>query len=241
MRKYLLIMLALPVILGACRHVFGKRVTGNGIIRTEERSVSNFKNVDVRGAAKVYVAQGDRHSVRIEGDENLLNYMEVIQEDDKIIVREKPGFNLRPSGDLNVFVTAAAFNKIEASGACDIIGKNKIANSEALGLHVSGSGDIRMEVDAPSLTAEVSGSGNIILKGQTKDVNLELTGAGHAHCYDLLAENARVDITGAGSAEVFASVKLDADVSGAGSVTYKGNAKDVNQHVSGAGSVKRVD
>jgi len=148
---------------------------------------------------------------------------------------------LIPSGDLKVYVSAPVFNNIDASGACDIIGQTKISNPEDLSLHVSGAGDIQMEVDAPKLKAEVSGSGSINLKGQTKDVDLDLTGAGHAHCYELLAENTKVEISGAGSAEVYASVKLDAEVSGAGSVSYKGNASDVNQHVSGAGSVKRVN
>jgi Putative auto-transporter adhesin, head GIN domain len=54
-------------------------------------------------------------------------------------------------------------------------------------------------------------------------------------------ENTKVDISGAGSAQVFASVKLDAEVSGAGSVTYKGNAVNVSQHVSGVGSVNKVN
>jgi hypothetical protein len=98
-----------------------------------------------------------------------------------------------------------------------------------------------MEVDAPRIKAEVSGSGSIYLKGQTKDVYLDLTGAGHAHCFDLLSESTKVDISGAGSAEVYASVKLEADVSGAGNVKYKGNATDVKQNVSGAGSVQKVD
>ncbi|HWK02697.1 MAG TPA: head GIN domain-containing protein [Puia sp.] len=241
MRKTLWIVLALPVILGSCRHFLGKRVRGNGEIRTEERSVNNFKNVDVSGAAKVYVSQGSPATVKIEGDANLLQYIEVTQEGDNISVRERPGFNLVPTGDLNVYVTAPVFHKIAASGACDIIGQNKIANSENLSLHVSGAGDIRMEVDVPSLAAEVSGSGSIDLKGETKDVDLDLTGAGHAHCYNLLSENTKVDISGAGSAEVYASVKLDAEVSGAGNVVYKGNATSVNQHVSGAGSVKKFD
>jgi hypothetical protein len=241
MNKFGWIALALTVSLGSCRHFMGKKVRGNGNIKTEERPVSSFKNVDVSGAAKVMVSQGDRPSVKIEGDENLLQYMEVNQEGDKIVVRERQGFNLQPTGDLRVYVTAPVFNRIDASGACDIIGQTKISNPENMEMHVSGAGDIKMEVDAPRLTSTVSGSGSIYLKGQTKEVNLELTGAGHAHCYDLLAENTRVDISGAGSAEVYASVKLQADVSGAGNVSYKGNATNVDQHVSGAGSVHKVD
>ncbi|HVU53562.1 MAG TPA: head GIN domain-containing protein [Puia sp.] len=236
------LLLATPLLLGlgSCHNFLGKRVHGNGTIKTEERTVSNFKQVEVSGAAKVLVTQSDKSSVKIECDENLLPYVEVFQEGDKIYVKEKQGFNLDPSGDLLVYVSSPTFSNISASGACDIVGQNKISNSEDLSLHVSGAGDIKMEVDAPKLAAEVSGSGSIYLKGQTKDVVLDLTGAGHAHCYELLAENTKVDITGAGSAEVYASVRLKADVSGAGSVNYKGNA-EVSQSVSGAGSVNKVN
>jgi hypothetical protein len=235
------LLLAIPLFLGACQGLLGKRVHGDGNIQTEDRPVNDFKNVEVGGAAKVLVTQGDHASVKIEGDENLLKYMEVNQVGDKIIVRERPGFNLVPSHDLIVYVTAPVFNSIEASGACDIIGQNKITNPEAMEMGVSGAGDIKMEVDAPKLTARVSGSGSVYLKGTTKDVDLDLTGAGHAHCYELMAENTKVDISGAGSAEVYASVRLEADVSGAGDVKYKGNATDVKQDVSGAGSVHKVD
>ncbi|MHA4808741.1 head GIN domain-containing protein [Flavitalea flava] len=241
MRKFLWILLAFPVIFGSCRHYFGKRVKGDGNIKTEDRAVGTFKNVDVSGAAKVYVSNGSPCAVKIEGDQNLLQFIEVSQEGDQIRVREKKGFHLMPTNELRIYVTAPVYNRIEASGACDILGQNKITNSENLDLHVSGAGDIQMEVDAPKLAAEVSGSGNINLKGQTKDVSLDLTGSGHAHCYELLAENVKVDITGAGSAEVYASVKLDADVSGAGSVNYKGNATSVSQHIAGAGSVSKVN
>ncbi|HXB09069.1 MAG TPA: head GIN domain-containing protein [Puia sp.] len=233
--------LAILLFLASCQGFMGKRVHGNGNIRTEDRQVANFKKVEVGGAAKVLVSQGDHASVKIEADENLLPYMEVSQEGDKIYIREKQGFHLLPTHDIRIYVTAPVFSSIDASGACDILGQTKITNPESLEMHVSGAGDIKMEIDAPRLTAEVTGSGSVYLKGQTKDVSLDLTGAAHAHCYELMAENAKVAISGAGSAEVYASVKLDAEVSGAGDVNYKGNATNVSQHVSGAGSVHKAE
>ena len=233
--------LAITLFLASCQGFMGKRVHGNGNIRTEDRPVSNFKHVEVGGAAKVLVSQGDHASIKIETDENLLPYMEVNQDGDKISIREKHGFNLKPTHEIRIYVTAPVFSSIEASGACDIIGETKITNPENLEIHVSGAGDIKMEIDAPKLSAEVTGSGSVYLKGQTKEVSLDLTGAAHAHCYELLAENTKVEISGAGSAEVYASVKLDAEVSGAGDVNYKGNAPSVSQHVSGAGSVHKAD
>jgi len=241
MRKHLPILLALSLVFGSCHNFMGKRIHGDGNIRTESRSVSDFKNVEVSGALNVYVSQGKDRSLKIEGDANLLPYIEVSQDGDQIRVRTRPGFNLQPTQDMKIYVSSPVYSNIDVSGACNIIGQTKLVNSEDLELHVSGAGDIKMEVDAPSLKARVSGSGSIDLKGQTKDVELDLTGAGNAHCYELQAENTKVEISGAGEAEVFASVKLEASVSGAGSVSYKGNAKDVSQHVSGAGSVTKVN
>jgi hypothetical protein len=240
MRKYIWMLLILPVFLGSCRYMWGKRIRGNGVIKTEERAVSSFKNVEVSGAINVYVSQGESKTVKLEGDENLLQYIEVEQEGDELKVRERPGFNLKPSSDLRIYVTATVYNHIKVSGACDIIGQGKINNAEDLELHASGASHIKMEVDAPKITSEVSGSGTIDLKGQTKDVDLEISGAGRMHCFDMLSENTKVRISGAGSAEVYASVNLEAHVSGAGSVSYKGNATSVSQHVSGAGSVSKV-
>lgn len=241
MNKYFWLVFGLSFSLGSCRLITGKRVRGNGIIKTEDHAVSSFKDVEVSGSINVYVSQGAFQPVRIEGDENLLQYVEITQEGNRLKVRERPGYNLNPSGEMRIYITAPVYNDIEVSGASDIVGQTKIVNPENLELHASGAGDIKMDVDAPKLTADISGSGSIDLKGQTKDVDLGLSGAGHAHCYDLLAENTKVDISGAGSAEVFASVRLDAEVSGAGSVSYKGNAATVNQHVSGVGSINKVN
>jgi hypothetical protein len=239
MRIHLTLLVAASFLWGSCQQMWEKRIRGNGVIKTEERNVTTFKNVEVAGAIKVYVSQGSIEPVKIEGDENLLNYVELSQEGDRIIVKSKPGYDLEPIGDLKIFVTAPQYGSIEVSGASDIIGQTKINNSEDLELTANGAGNIKMELDAPKVTAEISGAGSINLTGQTKEAELTLTGAGDAHCYSLLSENTKVEISGAGSAEVYASVKLDAQVSGTGSVTYKGNPSSVEQHVSGIGSVNK--
>jgi Putative auto-transporter adhesin, head GIN domain len=242
-RKYMskYCFLAFFAILGltSCRF-FGKHVNGNGIIKTEDRPVSAFKQVEANGDIKLFVTQGDLKPVKIEGDENILRYIEVTQEGDRIIIQTKHGITIHPSGDLNVYVTSPSFKSIEVSGASDIIGQNKVTSTDELSLQASGAGDIKMEVDAPKINAGISGSGSVNLKGQAKDLDIDLTGAGHAHCYDLLAENTKVEISGAGSADVYASVKLNASVSGAGNINYKGNAS-VSQQISGAGSVNKTD
>jgi hypothetical protein len=239
MRKYFLLTLIAFLGLVSCRFL-GKRIHGNGVIKTEERAVSSFKNVEAAGNIQLLVIQGDLKPVRLEGDENILTYIEVIQEGDRITIKTKEGVNLVPSGDLKVYVTSPTYKSIEVSGSSDIIGQTKITSPDDLSLEASGAGDIKMEVDAPKITAGISGSGSVNLKGQAKDFDVNLTGAGHAYCYDLMTENTKVDISGAGSAQIYASVKLTADISGAGNISYKGNAS-VSQQISGAGSVNKAD
>jgi hypothetical protein len=226
---------------GSCYYMGGKRVKGNGNITTIEKNVSDFDQVEVHGAIDVYVSQGERKPVRIEGDENLLPYIEIEQHNNKIEVSTRKGFNLRPTKKMKIYVTSPNYYKLEVSGACNINTETKLTLNNPLNIEVSGAGDINADVNAPRVEAEVSGSGNVNMKGETKNFELKTSGAGDAKCYDLLTETTKVNISGAGSAQVFASVELDAHVSGAGSIKYKGNAPKVNQQVSGAGSVKKAE
>jgi hypothetical protein len=241
MRKYTvaLVIFALVIGLGSCRHGWGRRVRGNGNVTTETRSTSDFKNVEVSGWINVYVSQGSTCSVKLEGDENILRYIEVTQEGDRLIVKTRDGYDLEPSGDVRIYVTSPVFNRIATSGASDIIGQNKISSPDGLDLSVSGAGNVKLELDAPRVKADISGSGTLSLRGETKEAEISLSGAGSAHCYDLLSENTKVEISGAGSSQVYASVGLDAGVSGVGSVHYKGNPTSIKQDVSGLGSISK--
>jgi hypothetical protein len=239
-KKIFLPVLILLMVAGSC-HFGGNREKGNGNIISEERTVSNFRDLEVHGAFDVYLSQGDLKPVRIETDENLVPYVEIIQEGDKLVLRNRDNYNLDPSKKLIVHVMAPVYENIEVSGASNVIGQNKINNDEDLDLDISGAGDIKLEVDAPDIDIKISGSGKAILEGETRKLDLKISGAGSARCFKLLSEITSVDISGAGNAEVFASDQLDAHVSGAGNVKYKGGAKKIKQEVSGAGTVKAVD
>jgi hypothetical protein len=51
----------------------------------------------------------------------------------------------------------------------------------------------------------------------------------------------QISITGAGSAQVNAADTLRVAITGAGDVTYFGNPKTVEKHISGAGSIRHKD
>ncbi len=240
MKRTLGIFAGILLLLSSCSNFMGKRIRGNGKISTETRTAATFTGVKVSGAIDLYVSTGATAAIRVDADENLLKYIIVENEGDMLKIRTKNGVNLKPSRAIRVYVSAPAFSRLEASGACDIYTENKIVNQGTMQVDLSGASDARLELNAPRVNVDVSGAGSVTLKGETRDFNVDGSGSTDIKCYELLAENTKVDISGAGSAEVFASIKLDVEVTGAADVKYKGNAT-VNQRVSGAGSVKKTD
>lgn len=73
MKKITIILLAACVVLIAACHLPGVR--GNGHIKTEERQVAAFANLDAGGAFEIQWQSGSP-ALRITTDENLLAYIE---------------------------------------------------------------------------------------------------------------------------------------------------------------------
>ncbi len=137
-----------------------------------------------------------------------------------------------------IYIHNPTFGEFDVSGASSIKSENQIGNGQPLKFDLSGASELNMDVKAEKISVDATGASQIRLKGQTRDLDIEGMGATKIWCYDLLAENTSVGITGAGHAEVFASVTLKASVSGAGDIRYRGNAV-VSQSMSGAGSIKK--
>lgn len=224
----------------SCHFMGGKRVRGNGTMKTEARSAEAFTNVDVSGNFDVYVKQDSVSSIRVEADENLMEYIIIQTEDNTLRIRTKDGANLKSANGIKVYVSNPSYMDFDASGACDIESQSKITNLEMISVGLSGASSVKLDVSAPKVTVDGSGASTVSLSGTTKNFDVDGSGSTNIKCYELLSENTSVGLSGAGDAQVYASVSLDVEISGAADVRYKGNAT-VKQSISGAGSVRKVD
>ncbi len=228
------------IILNSCSYVGSERVRGDGNIKSKTISTGNISALETGGAFTVYIRQDSVTTTRVETDDNLLEYIDIAVKGNTLHIRSRDGFNLRPSGKIKVYVSSPVFNRLNASGACDIISENQIISNEGVNIDLSGASRVDLSLKTPNVHAILSGAGTISLKGETKDLRIDGSGSTDIKCFDMKTENTHVEISGAGDAEVFASVKLEVEVSGAGTVKYKGSPV-VEQKISGAGSVKKVD
>ena len=218
-----------------------KGINGSGNIVTQSRTTEKFNSVDVSGAINVYVKQDSaQQTIKVETDDNLQEYIDIHEDNGVLYISQRDNYSLDPSKKIKVYISATYFKRFNISGASNIYSENKLTSSETLDIDMSGASEIKLDVKAPRINADITGASSVMISGETKDFNVEGSGASDIKSFDLMTENTTLDISGACSAEVFASVKLDVQASGASGIKYKGNAA-VNQDVSGASSVKKVD
>ena len=240
MKRLIILSFLFSSLFISCRHITGKRISGNGNIITRARPVGSFNGVNVSGGIDVYIKQDSVTALKIEADENLQEYVHVTVDENILEIKEENGYDLQSAKGIKVFVSGPLFRHVEASGACNIYSQNQLISPDPVSIDLSGASNIKMELKAPKIGVDLSGAGTITLKGEAKDFSVVGSGSTHVKCFDLSAQNTDIELSGAGNAELFASEKLNVHVYGAADVRYKGNAT-LSQEVSGAGSVKKAD
>ena len=215
----------------------GDRIKGNGNIRNENRTVSQAEKIKVAGDMDVYIDQGPA-SARVEGDDNILQYIETVANGDWYEIRTKDDVNISTDKPVKVYITTPNLTALKLTGSGNIICKPKFSTENNTSFDITGSGDITTAINAPKVEAHISGSGDLHISGETKSLEIHVSGSGNYDGPDLKAEDVNVSIAGSGNADLFADSKLKASIAGSGDVKYKGNAT-VDSHIAGSGSVKK--
>ena len=240
MRKISFLFLLAILFFSSCHFMGGHRVRGNGNMSSQSRNIGDFNAIEVVGGMDVILVPGAAHSVRVEADENLLEFIETNRDRNTLVVRTRRGYNLNPRSGMKIYITAPDLQAIGISGSGTVRSQSKLVYPGRVAIDITGSGDVRLDLDAPEIEAEATGSGNTALSGNTRTFRAAIHGSGELRCFNLLSENTDVEISGSGTAEVFASKKLGIEINGSGSVAYKGSPV-VNQDIAGSGDIRKVE
>jgi hypothetical protein len=211
-----------------------KKVKGSGNVVSETRQVPEFDKIHLKGTGKAFVTKGNIPSVEIKTDDNILPIINTEVRDGKLIVSHKD-YNLKPT-TLNYFFKVKNLNAVAVSGSADLIGDNKLV-SDNFTADISGSGDMRLDLEVGYLESDISGSGSMHFSGKTDVLDASITGSGDMDALDLEAKKVSLKITGSGDCEVNASETLRVKITGSGDVKYKGSPQ-ISQKVTGSGKVR---
>ena len=216
-------------------------IKGNGIAKNETREASGYTSLACGGPMKVEVVYGTSNSIQLEGDENILPFIETIVKDGELIIRVKEHASVKPQVPLRVHVSMTTINKLAQSGSGEIKGSGNFTSTQNTDVAMSGSGSINLKFSKfDGMTISMSGSGSINMEGELDDgLDVSQSGSGNIDCEHVASKNVNARISGSGNLRVNASKSLDAQISGSGHIYYTGDAS-VSTKLSGSGKVEKI-
>jgi hypothetical protein len=213
-----------------------KTIGGNGKVITQQREISGFKAVSIKGAYDVYLKKGNKESVVIEADSNLMNVI-LTEVSDSLLYIHNVKTIIR-SKELKIIISCPKLNSIDFSGATELSCDSGMAFKD-LSINISGAGRIDMNLNLDDLAANVSGGVDLNFTGKANSMSVIITGAGNLDAQKFETQKCKIDISGFGRAKVNVSQKLDVNISGAGKIDYTGNPV-VKQSITGAGKIHKL-
>jgi len=214
MKKITIVFLTVCIALASgCRWV---GVRGNGHIKTDNRTISAFTEIDAGGAFEIEWQSGPP-ALQITTDENLLSYVESDVSGDTLQLRTHE--QIWPTHGIKVVISSPTRSAARIRGAVKLTAK---------------------QLTGPKFALEASGASRVSLDGSVDELLADTTGASELEASGLQTRTAEISTTGAADAEIAVAEKLKVAITGAGKVSYSGNPT-VEKHITGAGSVHRKD
>ena len=204
----------------------------------QKRQAEGFDKVSLGVGADLYLRQANQFNLELEGDSDDLEDISTEVRRGELVIKLKDNRGWSFSRDrINIYVSMPEVSSISLGGSGKIIGENTI-ESDDLSLSVSGSGSINLQVEADEMMQKISGSGDIRVSGKADRVDVSISGSGELEALDLEVDKYSIRISGSGKCKIFAGDILEANISGSGSVYYKGDPDKIISNVSGSGKVK---
>ena len=187
----------------------------------EVRSVKGFTGVEVSGAIDLYLSQGKEEAVAISASNpNSLYRIKTEVRNGKLhIYFDGNGWTWKTWSNNNKTV--------------DVI------SSDNLKIQLSGASDFTGEVKAGKLRLDASGASNFKVSGSAENTTVDLSGACEMKAYDLKAEYAKIEATGASAVRITINKELSAEASGGSTIFYKGAGVVRDISSSGGATIKR--
>ncbi|WP_299779511.1 head GIN domain-containing protein [uncultured Formosa sp.] len=236
--KKAFIITILTISFTSCAQYSSNSINGNGDIVTTNRSTPTYDAIKCAGSMDFILVKGTEGNIILQGESNLLPFIETEVHNNVLVVKLKDGVSFRTTTkDIVITIPFEDISEVSLTGSGDLYNQN-IINSNDLKVSITGSGDIILDVMSTNIKGSVTGSGDLTLKGKTEKSDISVTGSGDFHGFDLDSKNTDVSVTGSGDAEVVSTSFLKARVSGSGDIAYRGNPEKEDSKVSGSGSIE---
>jgi len=190
--------------------------------------VGAFDRIALSGSPDIQVNVGAAPSVRAEGDQELVNRLEVAVENGQLQVRIREGssnwFSFHHDRGVKLYVTVPSLAGVSIAGSGDVR-VDRVQGASFNG-SIAGSGDMQigaLAVGEASFT--VTGSGDIRGSGHAEHTSVSVTGSGDIDLAGLETGDATLAVAGSGNIGIRATRTAAVEIHGSGDVTVAGPAR----------------
>jgi hypothetical protein len=213
----------------------------------EERDVKDFDRVRLTGYGELVIDQGDRESLTIESDPDLLPKIVSDVEQGKLELgrggswMDQVSFALETSltrKPIYYRLTVRELSGLEIRGA----GMIKVSGISAHDLTLKASGPNHIQFDSLTterLDVDLPMGGVVDMDGWVFEQNVSMKGPTLYRAQSLISDRVRIEISGPGEAVVNVRDELDVVIGGLGTVSYIGSPR-IYRKISGLGSLSRI-
>lgn len=202
---------------------------------TQTREVSNFNKIDASGAAKIIYRHSDTLSLVLEGDAKDLDNIETKVSDNTLYIKPKGSFK----NDYKILVSGNNLNNVSVSGATNFKSNGAI-KSDSIIIESSGASNINVDLNSRYVKTIASGASDVNLSGNSDKFVADISGASSLKAYKLVANDVIATTSGASSAKVFSNNKLQANATGASTIKFKGEPKEVSAEGSSSSQIIKI-
>jgi len=212
-------------------------IRGNGNIVSSERVVSSFERISSSGSAQVRFHVSSESRVVVTTDSNLIEFVTTTVTNNELRIGTENGNFIFSKLFIDIYYPVIYGVSLSGSGSFN--SSDKITVS-AFNANISGSGSIKAIIECETFSSLISGSGHVTVSGKNESSNITVSGSGKFNGNEFLKTNAKVIISGSGSANINVTGDLNAAVSGSGSINYRGNPSNVVTNISGSGRINKL-
>ena len=143
-------------------------------------------------------------------------------------------------GVVKVTIATPSLKSLSATGASHVIARG--LEGDALSFEASSASAIAIEsVHARAIAVTATSAGNVSIVGECRAITAKIAGAASLDAHRLQCVDADITAASAGTAAVFASGAVKADVFSAGKLTLIGGPDHVDDEVDSGGQVEVLD
>jgi hypothetical protein len=217
----------------------GETIRGSGNLSEETYAFAGITGVQLSTRGQLDIQMGDQEELRIEADDNLLEYFEAEQDGGTLRIGTRRGFSLRPSRTIRYTLTVKELEFIGLSSSGNA--HAPALSADRFEIRISSSGNVSVDsIDAGSLDVSISSSGDVeIGEGAVDTQEIRISSSGNYRGESVRSGRATVRLSSSGDARLWAEESLDASVSSSGSVYYRGDP-EVSESTSSSGRVRRI-